>query len=313
MTPRRISIGFALLAATGVALSSFLLGVQCRTSGLCPATATFSQRPGSTRHDHFGRLVAFPDKQPLDCPVQTPQTAVLLVFGQSNSANHQGQRFRAVDRRVVNLFGGKCYLAESPLLGASGAFGEPWTLLGNKLVAAGLFDQVIVIPAGIGATPIRRWAAGGDLNRMLVDVIDEVAPQYRITHVLWHQGENDFADGTSEATYFSAFQSIVATLRANKVLAPVFVSKASYAPIDPLDPRYAGTRPWWKDNPVAAAQTRLPDGKDIFAGPDTDADIAPLDRYDGVHFSASGQEIFANRWLEILRRRLPTARIEHAP
>ena len=199
MASRRSSIGFAILVATCVALGSFLLGMQCQINGLCRTIAIGNTKlhsgHSSIRHDEYGRLVAFPGKQQVDCPAQTPRTAVLLVFGQSNSANYQGQRFRAVDRRVVNFFGGRCYLAESPLLGASGEYGKSWTLLGNKLVAAGLFDQVIVIPAGIGATLISRWAAGGDLNGMLVDAIKEAEPFYKITHVLWHQGENDFANG----------------------------------------------------------------------------------------------------------------------
>ena len=306
MALRRIKIGLAILIAACMPLGSFLLGTQYRINGLFPTIASggakLQGQHSSLRYDDYGRLVAFPGKQQVDCPAQTPRTAVLLVFGQSNSANYQGQRYRAVDRRVVNFFGGKCTLAESPLLGASGEYGESWTLLGNKLVAAGLFDQVVLVPAGIGATLISRWAAGGDLNRMLVEVVDEVEPVYKITHVLWHQGENDFGNGTTEAAYFAAFQSIVATLRAAKVFAPVYVSRASYGPVDRLDPNYANAGQWRKDNPVAAAQAKLPDGKSIFAGPDTDADISPLDRYDGVHFSAFGQEIFANRWLEILKR-----------
>jgi lysophospholipase L1-like esterase len=52
---------------------------------------------------------------------------------------------------------------------------------------------------------------------------------------------------------------------------------------------------------VRAAQTKLPDEKTIFAGSDTDNDITPANRYDGLHFSATGQEIFATRWLEILK------------
>jgi lysophospholipase L1-like esterase len=305
MASRRINIGFVIVVAACVPLGSFLLGMQCQINGLCARFAIennkLHRQPGSILHDDYGRLVAFPGKQQVDCPAQTPHTAVLLVFGQSNSANYQGQRYRAVDRRVVNFFGGKCYLAESPLLGASGELGESWTLLGNKLVAAGLFDQVILIPAGIGATLISRWAVGGDLNGMLVDVINEAEPVYKVTHVLWHQGENDFANGTPEAAYFAAFQSIVATLKAAKVFAPVYVSKATYGAIDRLDPSFATAHQWRKENPVAAAQTKLPDGKSIFAGPDTDSDVLPLDRYDGVHFSGSGQEIFANRWLEILK------------
>jgi hypothetical protein len=257
MASRRVNIGIVILVATCVPLGSFLLGMQCQINGLCARLAIENSKlhrlPGSIQHDGYGRLVAFPGKQRVDCPTQTPRTAVLLVLGQSDSANYQGQRFRAIDRRVVNFFGGKCFVAESPLLGASGEFGESWTLLGNRLVAAGLFDQVVLIPAGIGATLIRRWAAGGDLNAMLVEAINEVEPIHKITHVLWHQGESDFAKATPEATYFSAFQSIVATLRATRVFAPVYVSKATYGAVDRFDPGAANAPPWRKDNPVAAA------------------------------------------------------------
>jgi hypothetical protein len=77
------------------------------------------------------------------------------------------------------------------------------------------------------------------------------------------------------------------------VSAPIYVSVASYINVH---------FNWRKQNPVRAAQTKLPDEKIIFAGPDTDTDITPANRYDGLHFLASGQEIFANRWLEILSR-----------
>jgi len=44
----------------------------------------------------------------------------------------------------------------------------------------------------------------------------------------------------------------------------------------------------------------LIDGKNIFAGPDTDILVSERDRYDGMHFSGSGQETFAARWVETL-------------
>ena len=92
---------------------------------------------------------------------QTPRTAVLYILGQSNSSNHGGQKYQGMDDRVVNYFDGACYRAASPLLGAEGTFGEAWTLLGNKLVAGGKFDQVIIVPSGIGLTGIAYWARGG--------------------------------------------------------------------------------------------------------------------------------------------------------
>lgn len=250
--------------------------------------------------DRFGRLVAFPNKQEVQCPAQTPQTAVLFVFGQSNSANHLGQRYRAIDDRVLNFFNGKCYLAESPLLGASGEMGEVWTLLGNKLVETGQFQRVIIVSSGIGGTPISRWAIGGDLNRMLIDVISDLSGHYNITHVLWHQGEADFQNGTNKKDYEAGFRSIVATLDALKVRAPIYVSKASYIPVDRMPPRLANLHKWQMDNQITEAQQEIPDGKTIFAGVNTDAEVAPLDRFDGQHLSGSGQEITATRWVEIL-------------
>jgi Carbohydrate esterase, sialic acid-specific acetylesterase len=242
--------------------------------------------------DAVGRLLRYLSKAEIPCPAQDEKTAVLLVIGQSNAANHQGQRYRGLDSRVVNFAGSKCYLAESPLLGATGEYGEPWTLLANKLVAAELYHQVVLIPAGVRGTPIHRWAAGGDLNRMLIDVIDGAKTHYAITHVLWHQGETDFQLKTPEASYKADLGSLIGTVRALGVRAPFYVSRVSF------QERYTG---WTPANPVTLAQGALVDGKTILAGPDTDAAVTALDRFDGIHFSASGQEKFAAAWLSLLQ------------
>jgi len=242
--------------------------------------------------DGFERLVAFPGKQTVPCPAQTPRTAVLFTFGQSNSANHQGQRYVGVDDRVVNFFDGRCYLASSPLLGASGFLGESWTLLGNKLVESGRFDRAIIVSAGIGGSSVADWAADGRLNQLLQHTLDGLQGAYRVTHFLWHQGHADFLQGTSERDYSARFASVLATIRARNVSAPVYVCKNSGS---------ADTSAWVPDNPVRSAQDSLVERKLVFAGPDTDLDVTPADRYDGQHFSASGQEKFVNSWLQILR------------
>lgn len=242
--------------------------------------------------DALGRLLRYPGKVESPCPAQDEKTAVLLVIGQSNAANHQGQRYRGLDGRIVNFANGKCYLAESPLLGAEGAYGETWTLLANKLVSAGIYHQVVLIPAGVVSTPIHRWAAGGDLNRMLIDVIDGAKAHYTTTHVLWHQGETDYRLKTPEASYRADLGSLIETVRAAGVAAPFYVSKVSF------EERYAD---WTPVNPVTTAQRALVDGKTILAGPDTDAIVTALDRYDGVHFAASGQEKFAAAWVSLLQ------------
>ena len=244
------------------------------------------------RTDAFGRLLRYPGKITIPCPAQDQDTAVLVVFGQSNAANFQGQRYTGLGDRVVNFSEGKCYLASSPLLGADGKYGEPWTLLGNKLVSDHLYTKVILIPAGVGSSSVHQWARGSSLNRMLLTVIREAKQHYTITGLLWHQGATDVAQHTSEEAYKSDLMSLIDSLRAEGVTAPFYISRSSLQ----LSPA------WSPDNPIARAQAALLDGKSILAGPNTDRDISALDRYDGLHFSATGQEKFTDAWLKLLRR-----------
>jgi hypothetical protein len=39
----------------------------------------------------------------------------------------------------------------------------------------------------------------------------------------------------------------------------------------------------------------------ILDGPNTDHDVTPLDRYDGQHFAASGQEKYTDAWIRLFR------------
>lgn len=241
--------------------------------------------------DELGRLTQYPGKQHVACPAQRAGAAVLLVVGQSNAGNHQGQRYQAIDGRVVQFFDGQCYAAGSPLLGSTGDAGESSTLLANKLVQSGLYDQVVIVPAAVGPSTIRRWAAGGDLNHMLMSVIDQVKPLYHITHVLWDQGESDFLESTDERAYAADFRSLATSIRDKGISAPIYVSEASFM---------GYVKPWIPDNPVVTAQRALLDQKSILPGPDTDA-IPIMDRFDGIHFSATGQDTLATLWVNILR------------
>jgi Carbohydrate esterase, sialic acid-specific acetylesterase len=246
------------------------------------------------RTDQFGRLLSYPGKIEITCLIQDEKTAVLLLVGQSNAGNHQAQRHQSADDRVVNFVDGRCYRAASPLLGADGQEGETWTLLGNKLVQSGLYRTVILIPAAVGGSSVRRWAEGGDLNAMLVAVIRAVKSRYTISAVLLDQGATDFALSTPEGRYRSDLKSMIDTVRAQGVHAPFFITRCS-----------VGGPNWTEDNPVARAQASLADSRNaVFDGPNTDRDVTPLDRYDGYHFGASGQEKFAGAWMRLLGEHL---------
>jgi Carbohydrate esterase, sialic acid-specific acetylesterase len=249
------------------------------------------------RTDEFGRLLSYPGKIEIACPIQDEKTAVLLLVGQSNAANYQGQRYQSADDRVVNFLDGRCYRAASPLLGADGQRGEPWTLLGNKLVQSGLYHTVILVPAAVGGSSVRRWAAGGDLNAMLMAVITAVKARYTINAVLLDQGTTDFVERMPEGEYRSDLKSMIDSVRTQGVHAPFFITRSTAGPLD-----------WTQDNPVARAQATLADSRNaVFDGPNTDRDVTPLDRYDGYHYGASGQEKFTDAWMRLLQAREATS------
>lgn len=241
--------------------------------------------------DQFGRLLSYPGKTEIVCPLQDEKTAVLLLIGQSNAANYQGQRHQSADDRVVNFSAGRCYRAASPLLGADGQMGETWTLLGNKLIQSGLYRTVILIPAAVGGSSVDRWADGGDLNAMMKEVIRAALERCTITGVLWNQGAADFILGTPEDQYRADLKSLIDSIRAAGVRAPFFITRSSQ-----------DSENWSEDNPVARAQASLTDSEHgIFDGPNADHDVSWFDRYDGLHYGASGQEKYSDAWIPILR------------
>jgi hypothetical protein len=148
------------------------------------------------------------------------------------------------------------------------------------------YRNVILIPAAVGGSAIHRWANGGDLNKMMVAVIQAAKMRYTITGVLWDQGAEDFRLHTPEDQYRFDLKSLIDTIRAQGVNAPFFI----------------GGNGWSEDNPIAKAQASLADSQcAIFDGPNTDHDVTPLDRYDGYHFAASGQEKYTDAWTRLFR------------
>jgi hypothetical protein len=247
-------------------------------------------RSGSTQkgYDQYGRYTLLDRKTEIVCPKQTDKTVVALVYGQSNSANKHAQRTFQSSPKIVNFFDGKCYVASDPLLGTSGSAGSVWTLTGTKLLATGKYDHIIFVPAGIDGSQIKQWSKGGDLNPMLSDVIRGATRQYKLTHVVWHQGEIDAQLKTTKEEYKERFSSMMQTIRGLGVDAPVYVSVASIC------------EPFWDaDNPITQAQRQLvstPQG--ILPGPNTDTLNTPEDRFDDCHLSQVGMQKFSDLLLQ---------------
>ncbi|MCS7057253.1 MAG: sialate O-acetylesterase [Thermoflexales bacterium] len=218
-----------------------------------------------------------------------PRVMVALVFGQSNAGNW-GESRRVAGPRVFNFFRGRYERARDPLPGANGNGGSVWTRLGDKLIAAKLYDRVVFVPASIGATEIAQWAPGGALHKDLLRNVREAQKARLVfTHLLWHQGESDAVLGTSAEDYQRRFRAMLAAIRALGVDAPAFVAVATrcgqYLP----------------NETIRAAQIGLADPESgIFLGPDTDQ-LGPEYRHDGCHFSDLGLEVHAEMWLQVIR------------
>jgi hypothetical protein len=82
------------------------------------------------------------------------------------------------------------------------------------------------------------------------------------------------------------------------VKAPIYVSITTRC--DPVNSI------WRAVNPIAEAQKALVDpSKNILAGVDTDLLVGSFDRIDDCHFAQSGQEKFAEAWIDIHKGQRP--------
>ena len=285
-----------LLASLALVVTALVLGPYrvVDSESTKDGTARFEQRVGESSRCRNAPLECGrqdpTDRERVPCDAYAepnPRHAVLVTFGQSNSANYGTTRYRprgAVDN--FNLHDGACYRAEDPLLGPDGVGGSVWTRLADRLIDAGAYDRVLIAPFGVGGTEIARWAPDGDLHVRVTASVDGLAALgIAPTHVLWHQGESDAIFETSSEEYVETFRSLVDALRARGVTAPVIPAVTTLC---------RGER----SPAIRAAQRSLPERVEgVLPGPDTDALDAPEHRPDTCHFSDSGLDAHAELWL----------------
>jgi len=127
---------------------------------------------------------------------------------------------------------------------------------------------------------------------MLLSIVLGASTKYRVTQVIWHQGETDYNIHTSAKVYVSSFNSLIETLNSVGIDAPVYISVST---------KCGNQFGWRPDNQIAAAQKTLIDNKRIFLGADTDALLGQNDRrIDECHFSSSGQEKVATSYFKAM-------------
>ncbi len=260
-------------------LTLSLVGLCLTVLGLL----VYSGSIGNNVFDQYGKLIAAPNKKTVTCPEQTNRTVVIFAIGQSNSANYADNKFiTKYPDKVINYFNGNCYVASSPLLGASGARGEFLTPLADLLIDSGQYSNAVIVTSGIGNTAISRWRESADLGLMLNVTLEDVSKRYQITSVIWHQGERDYLDRTDPSDYQNSFSSLRSILVGNKVDAPIFMAVST---------RCGNPFVWDVENPIANAQEALIDNRHIFLGVDSDRLLNHNDRalLNPCHFNKEGQ------------------------
>jgi hypothetical protein len=248
-----------------------------------------------TRTNEFQQLTAYYGKHVVPRPGITSRTMVAFVFGQSNSANQNLQRFHASSDKVVNFWNGQYFRADDPLLGATGENGGFATLMADNLVTSGTFDGAIILAAGVGSTSVLEWTTGGRLNGMLEKRLAEAkAARLAVTHFLWHQGETDNYEN-HVAEYAAAMRPIIALTKRYFPNSKFFVARATICGTS-----QTRVPPNLELQAIQLSLTELPG---VYAGPNSD-DIGLEDRPDGCHFGASGQIKHADAWVEAITAHL---------
>ena len=218
------------------------------------------------------------------------RTAVIILLGQSNSANHGLARTtskHSVDN--FNLYDGRCYHASDPLLGASGEGGNFATRLGDLLIEEGQFDHVIIAPIGMGGTRVDQWAKEGMFNRRIAALIRRLydaglSPNF----ILWHQGEGESGVGDiGGRQYRKNLLEVVQTFRQYGIGAPFFVALATRCG--------SGQHPNARN--IRDGQRSTANGViGIYLGPDTDALGSAYRDPEGCHFTEQGLAAHAELW-----------------
>jgi Carbohydrate esterase, sialic acid-specific acetylesterase len=270
---------FAVGMLAGISLQKYYpVGSLLRAAGI-PYQAAPTPTPVPTSLERIEAPISMLPSQ---------RVMVALVFGQSNSANF-GETPRTAKEGVYSFYHGTLYLAQDPLPGANGDGGSVWTRLGDKIIADGLYDAVVFVPLGLGRSEIARWKSDGDLHPRILEAINELKnKQLTITHLLWHQGEQDAYLKTSKQEYKRMFLDMLSSIRKQGVNAPIYVSIATRCQKERGNLEIQQAQGELVDRPMG-----------IYPGPNTDL-LGFAYRYDGCHFSDEGLKQVAALWLQAL-------------
>lgn len=232
----------------------------------------------------------------------TKRNLVIVAAGQSLAGDNSSTAYTPTNGSKIDnlyLYDGGIYQASDPLLGPTNdgtslGPGNFLLRLADDLITAGLFDRVIICPIGVGGTTIAGWDTGLESDRFGVAyrrlAAKGIVPGLTNTTIviLWIQGEQDNANGTTQLAYSTGIGDVITAARNagfTQGLVPFFVPEESWN---------AGTVSTAVENAQIAI---INHGSNIWAGPNSDAfngnvcgsaSNAACRQADNTHLTAAG-------------------------
>lgn len=222
---------------------------------------------------------------------------IFVTIGQSritnNSASGSTPYTVSNGANCINLnpYDGCYYIANDPVLGCSASPGfllAGWHgRLCDKLITAGKYTKVVVIPCGIAGSSVTDWDVGGNY-RDRIRAVSAMLTAMSITPTawLWQQGTTDSIAGMSQATYQNALRAVISYQRS-------LSGRSSDKWMIAQDTINGGGNS--TSSAIRAAQAAVAGDSNNFLGPDCDTLTSPTNS-DGTHFNNTGNDANAGLW-----------------
>ncbi len=221
---------------------------------------------------------------------------IILVVGQSNSANHGTPPQIPRDPRVsaYNPLTGSWQHAVDPQPVATGEGGSVWPALGDLLTQR-LAVPVGILSVGVGGTAALRWLPE---QEDLYPRLQQAAFFLRdnsggLRSMLWIQGTADVGAGTSTADYVSRVESIIAQARidSNNPNLPCGIGLNVHCP---------GCNPTNQAAIRAGQEQIIANDPNVYAGEDMDTLGPEFRQSDNLHFIEPGLRQRAQLWYQAI-------------
>lgn len=230
-----------------------------------------------------GRNLDFTQLKQVDIDVSN-KTGIFLTYGQSNAANAGETGYNPFFEVYQFLFG-YTFKYQEPSLGANGRGSSVWGMVGDKLIDSGAYNSVIFSNCAFGGKSIKQLNDGIHFNYLVMNYKMLLKKYQRVDAILFHQGEQD---SKNYKNYYNEFVLFLENLSKEGINIPIYLSRASYC---------NGVE---SPDLISIQDELIKDFSQVHMGPNTDLIYSKIDRYDNCHFSLSGLEKVADKWVDSL-------------